>query len=89
METIHVMFNELTTMDYEQFSLEIELQSMSPATSSLGLVPNPVSQQPFLVAAAARAVDLADLPMSTSIDQDAPSTSIPSTQEQDQSPIIS
>ncbi|GKA91145.1 retrovirus-related pol polyprotein from transposon TNT 1-94, partial [Tanacetum coccineum] len=88
-ETIHVMFNELTTMAYEQFSSELGLQSMTPATSSSGLVPNPVSQQPFPVAAAARAIDLADLPMSTSIDQDAPSTSIPSTQEQDQSPIIS
>ncbi|GKF20786.1 retrovirus-related pol polyprotein from transposon TNT 1-94, partial [Tanacetum coccineum] len=38
---------------------------------------------------APRAVDLADLPMSTSIDQDAPSTSIPSTQDQEHSQIIS
>ncbi|GJY48557.1 hypothetical protein Tco_0438513 [Tanacetum coccineum] len=51
--------------------------------------PPPNAISPVPVAAAARAVDLADLPMSTSIDQDAPSTSIPSTQEQDQSPIIS
>nr|GEW38864.1 retrovirus-related Pol polyprotein from transposon TNT 1-94 [Tanacetum cinerariifolium] len=36
-----------------------------------------------------RAVDIADLHVSTSIDQDAPSTSIPSTQEQERSPIIS
>ncbi|GKE86463.1 hypothetical protein Tco_1560205, partial [Tanacetum coccineum] len=41
------------------------------------------------VAAAPRAVDLADSLVSTSIDQDAPSTSIPSTQEQEHSPIIS
>ncbi|GJY98199.1 retrovirus-related pol polyprotein from transposon TNT 1-94 [Tanacetum coccineum] len=40
-------------------------------------------------AAAPRAVVLADSPMSTSIDQDAPSTSIPSTQEQEHSPNIS
>ncbi|GJW55385.1 retrovirus-related pol polyprotein from transposon TNT 1-94 [Tanacetum coccineum] len=33
--------------------------------------------------------DIADSPVSTSVDQDAPTTSIPSTQEQEQSPIIS
>nr|GEY07722.1 ribonuclease H-like domain-containing protein [Tanacetum cinerariifolium] len=95
------------------------LQCMTPATSSLGLVPNPISQQPcippnkndwdhlfqpmfdeyynpstfavspVLVAAAPRAVYLADSLVSTSIDQDAPSTSIPSTEEQENSPNIS
>ncbi|GKB01958.1 hypothetical protein Tco_0830002, partial [Tanacetum coccineum] len=40
-------------------------------------------------AAALRAVVLADSSMSTSIDQDAPSTSITSTQEQEHSPNIS
>nr|GEV81841.1 RNA-directed DNA polymerase, eukaryota [Tanacetum cinerariifolium] len=40
-------------------------------------------------AAASRAMDLADSLVSTSIDQDAPSTSIPSSQEQEHSPIIS
>ncbi|GJZ14831.1 retrovirus-related pol polyprotein from transposon TNT 1-94 [Tanacetum coccineum] len=40
-------------------------------------------------AAAPRTVDLADSPVSTSIDQDAPSTSIPSTQDQEHSLIIS
>ncbi|GKG37345.1 hypothetical protein Tco_0447518, partial [Tanacetum coccineum] len=40
-------------------------------------------------AAAPRAEVLADSPVSTSIDQDAPSTSIPSSQEQEHSPIIS
>ncbi|GKF31471.1 hypothetical protein Tco_0101269 [Tanacetum coccineum] len=40
-------------------------------------------------AAAPRAKVLADSPVSTSIDQDAPSTSIPSSQEHEQSPIIS
>ncbi|GJY15970.1 hypothetical protein Tco_0386392 [Tanacetum coccineum] len=92
---------------------------MTPATSSSGLVSNPILQQPcnppprddwdrlfqpmfdeyfnpptivvspVSVAAAPRAVDLADSHVSTSIDQDAPSTSIPSTQEQEHSPIIS
>ncbi|GJS44186.1 retrovirus-related pol polyprotein from transposon TNT 1-94 [Tanacetum coccineum] len=40
-------------------------------------------------AAAPKAKVLADFPVSTSIDQDAPSTSIPSSQEQEHSPIIS
>ncbi|GJU50991.1 retrovirus-related pol polyprotein from transposon TNT 1-94 [Tanacetum coccineum] len=95
------------------------LHSMTPATSSSGLVPNLVSQIPcippprddwdclfqpmfdeyFNLASIAiipsqdvatpRAVALADSPVLTSIDQDAPSTSIPSTQEQEHSPNIS
>ncbi|GKA91425.1 retrovirus-related pol polyprotein from transposon TNT 1-94 [Tanacetum coccineum] len=40
---------------------------------SSGPVLNPVSQQPFPVTAEPRAIDLADSPVSTSIDQDAPS----------------
>ncbi|GJU23308.1 retrovirus-related pol polyprotein from transposon TNT 1-94 [Tanacetum coccineum] len=92
---------------------------MTHATSSSGLLPNPIPQQPCIpptrndwdrlfqpmfdeyfnpppsvvslvqVAVKLRAVDIADSPVSTSIDQDAPSTSIPSTQEQEQSLIIS
>ncbi|GKA25273.1 retrovirus-related pol polyprotein from transposon TNT 1-94 [Tanacetum coccineum] len=95
------------------------LQSMTPATTSSGLVPNPIPQQPcnppnrddwdrlfqpmfdeyfnpptivvspVPVAAAPRAVDTTESPVSTSIDLDAPSTSIPSTQEQEHSLIIS
>ncbi|GKB42363.1 hypothetical protein Tco_0887305 [Tanacetum coccineum] len=119
METIHVTFDELTTMASEQFGSGSGLQVMTPATSSLGLVSNPIPQQPcnppnrddwdrlfqpmfdeyfnpppsaispVPVTAAPRAVDIVDSPVSTSIDQDAPSTSIPSIQEQEQSPIIS
>ncbi|GKB44546.1 integrase, catalytic region, zinc finger, CCHC-type containing protein, partial [Tanacetum coccineum] len=73
-ETIHVIFDELTAISSEQFSLGHGLHSMTPATSK---------------AAALRAVVLADSSMSTSIDQDAPSTSITSTQEQEHSPNIS
>ncbi|GJY27411.1 retrovirus-related pol polyprotein from transposon TNT 1-94 [Tanacetum coccineum] len=70
------------------------LHFMTPATSSSGLVPNIVSQQPFVVslvqeADALRAVDLANSPMSTSIDQDAPSSSTPSTKQLEQSLNIS
>ncbi|GJY15323.1 retrovirus-related pol polyprotein from transposon TNT 1-94 [Tanacetum coccineum] len=114
METIHVTFDELTMMDFKQFSSGLGLQFMTPTTSSLRLVPNPIPQQPFnpltrndwdhydeyfnpppsvvspiQVVDTPRVVDLVDSPASTSIDQDAPSKSIPSTQEQEQSPIIS
>ncbi|GKC50381.1 integrase, catalytic region, zinc finger, CCHC-type containing protein [Tanacetum coccineum] len=118
-ETIHVTFDEMTAMASEQFSSGPGLHSMTPATSSSGLVPNTVSQQPCIPpniddwdhlfqpmfdeyftplsiavspvqeVAAPRAVVLADSLVSTSIDQDAPSTSIPSTQEQEHSSNIS
>ncbi|GJS73188.1 hypothetical protein Tco_0706029 [Tanacetum coccineum] len=42
-ETIHVTFDELTTMASEQFSSGLGLHSLTPATSSSGLVPNIVS----------------------------------------------
>nr|GEW16418.1 retrovirus-related Pol polyprotein from transposon TNT 1-94 [Tanacetum cinerariifolium] len=60
---------------YNRTSSGFGLQSMTPTTSSSGLVLNPILQQPFPVADAPRAVDLADSPVSKSIDQDAPSTS--------------
>ncbi|GJS95317.1 hypothetical protein Tco_0802285 [Tanacetum coccineum] len=118
-ETIHGTFDELTAMASEQFSLGPGLHTMTPATSSSGLVPNLIPQQPCIPplrddwdhlfqpmfdeyftppsiavspvqeAAALRAVVLADSLMSTSIDQDAPSSSTPSIQEQEQSPNIS
>ncbi|GJV88060.1 retrovirus-related pol polyprotein from transposon TNT 1-94 [Tanacetum coccineum] len=89
METIHVMFDELTVMTSKQFGSRPGLQVMTPATSCSGLIPNTIPQQPFPVAAAPRAIDIANSPLSTSIGQNAPSTSIPSTQEQEHSPIIS
>ncbi|GJY11290.1 retrovirus-related pol polyprotein from transposon TNT 1-94 [Tanacetum coccineum] len=118
-ETIHVTFDELTAMASEQFGSGPGLQVLTPATSSSGLVPNIIPQQPcnppkrddwdtlfqplfdeyfnpptiavstVPVAAAPRAVEIADSPVSTSIDQDAPSSSIPSTQDQEHSLIIS
>ncbi|GJR62976.1 hypothetical protein Tco_1505138 [Tanacetum coccineum] len=50
--------------------------------------PPTIAVSTVLVAAAPRAVEIADSPVSTSIGEDAPSTSIPSTQEQEHSPII-
>nr|GEY22535.1 hypothetical protein [Tanacetum cinerariifolium] len=119
METIHVAFDELTSMDSEQFSSGPGLQVMTPATTSSGLVPNQIPQKPcnprnrddldrffqpmfdeyfnpptiavstLLVAAAPRAIVTTESPVSTLIDMDAPSTSMPSTQEQEHSLIIS
>ncbi|GKC44180.1 hypothetical protein Tco_1061902 [Tanacetum coccineum] len=51
--------------------------------------PLTIAVSPVLVANAPRVVDLANSPVSTSIDQDASSTSTPSTQDQEHSPIIS
>ncbi|GJT89049.1 hypothetical protein Tco_1070766 [Tanacetum coccineum] len=65
------------------------LHSMNPTTSSSGLVSNPVSQQPCIPPNRDDSVVLADSPVSTSIDQDAPSTIVPSTQEHEHSPNIS
>nr|GEZ36379.1 integrase, catalytic region, zinc finger, CCHC-type, peptidase aspartic, catalytic [Tanacetum cinerariifolium] len=103
-ETIHVTFDELSGMASEQLGSGPGLQSLTPATSSSGLVSNHVSQQPCIplnkdawdrlfqlmfdeyfnpptiavslvpVAAAQRAVDLADSYVSMSVNQDAPST---------------
>ncbi|GKA35400.1 retrovirus-related pol polyprotein from transposon TNT 1-94, partial [Tanacetum coccineum] len=47
-ETIHVTFVELTVMASEKSSSGLRLYSMTPATSSSGLVPNIVSQQPCI-----------------------------------------
>ncbi|GKA73614.1 retrovirus-related pol polyprotein from transposon TNT 1-94 [Tanacetum coccineum] len=51
--------------------------------------PPTIVVSPVLVAVEPRAVAIADSPVSTSIDLDAPSTSIPLTQNQEHSPIIS
>ncbi|GKD41424.1 hypothetical protein Tco_1261631 [Tanacetum coccineum] len=51
--------------------------------------PPPIDISPVQEVATLRAKVLADSPVSTSIDQDAPSTIIPSSQEQEHSPIIS
>ncbi|GKE49510.1 putative ribonuclease H-like domain-containing protein [Tanacetum coccineum] len=47
-ETVHVDFDELTAMASEHSSLEPALHEMTPATISLGLVPNPPSSTSFV-----------------------------------------
>ncbi|GJY69311.1 retrovirus-related pol polyprotein from transposon TNT 1-94 [Tanacetum coccineum] len=46
-KTIQVDFDELTAIASEQSSLEPALHEMTPATLSLGLVPNPLPSAPF------------------------------------------
>ncbi|GJZ16283.1 hypothetical protein Tco_0551960 [Tanacetum coccineum] len=95
METILVTFDELTAMASKQFSSGPAPQLLTPGTISSGLGPNhffnppPSVVSPVQVAAAPRPVDPTSSLVSTSVDQDAPSVSISSTQEQEQSPIIS
>ncbi|GJX21055.1 retrovirus-related pol polyprotein from transposon TNT 1-94 [Tanacetum coccineum] len=95
-ETIHVTFDELTAMAFEQFSSGPELHSMIPATSSLGLVPNPIPQQPCIPPPRddwdclfQPMFDEYITPPSIDVSPDTPSSSTPSTQEQEQSPNIS
>ncbi|GKA08631.1 hypothetical protein Tco_0687962 [Tanacetum coccineum] len=45
-KTIHVDFDELTAMAFEQLGPRPGLQFMTPATSSSGLVTNPIPQKP-------------------------------------------
>ncbi|GJW71464.1 retrovirus-related pol polyprotein from transposon TNT 1-94 [Tanacetum coccineum] len=47
-ETIHVDFDELTAMASEHSSSGLALHEMTPATISLGLVPNPYPSTPFV-----------------------------------------
>nr|GEX55655.1 hypothetical protein [Tanacetum cinerariifolium] len=82
LETIYVTFDELTAMASEQFSSGPRPQHLTPRTLCSGLVPNPPSSTPI-------PTDLTGLPVSTSINQDVPSSNNPSTQEQEQSSIIS
>ncbi|GKC24018.1 retrovirus-related pol polyprotein from transposon TNT 1-94 [Tanacetum coccineum] len=89
-ETINVTLDELTSMASEQFSSGPELHYMTPATSSTRLVNTLTLHQLLFLQFKKLLLQevLADSPVSTSIDQDAPSTSIPSSQEHEQSPII-
>ncbi|GKE75591.1 hypothetical protein Tco_1537632 [Tanacetum coccineum] len=118
-EILVFSFDELTTIASEQFGSQHGLHVLTRATSSSGLVPNIIPQQPcnppkrddwdtffqplfdeyfnpptiavsiVPVADAPRAIEIADSHVSTSIDQDTPSSSIPSTQDQEHSLIIS
>ncbi|GJR28451.1 hypothetical protein Tco_1104683 [Tanacetum coccineum] len=119
METIYVMFDELTTIASKQFSSRPAPQLMTPGYISSGLVQNPIPQQqyqpptkndwdilfqpmfdeffnppqsvvsPAPTAVAQRLADPIGSPSLISNDQNAPSTSVLSTQELVKSPTIS
>ncbi|GKC87611.1 hypothetical protein Tco_1148260, partial [Tanacetum coccineum] len=87
-EIIHVTFDELTAMASEQFSSRPGLQCMTPDRLFQPMfdeyfTPPPIVVTPVQEVVAPRAVVLADSPVLTSIDQDAPSSSTPLTQEQE------
>ncbi|GJS38087.1 retrovirus-related pol polyprotein from transposon TNT 1-94, partial [Tanacetum coccineum] len=97
LETIHVTFDELTTMASEQFSSGHVPQLMAPGTLNIGLLPNPPSSTPYIpptkndrdILFQPRPADPTGSPMSTSLEQDATSASTSSNQEQEQSLVIS
>ncbi|GKB22373.1 retrovirus-related pol polyprotein from transposon TNT 1-94, partial [Tanacetum coccineum] len=91
-ETIHVDFDELTTMASKQFDSGPGPQLLTPGTISSRLVPNPPSPTP--VASHVPAVvspepaDSTGIPSSTTIDQDALSPSSSQTPQETQSLVI-
>ncbi|GJT29536.1 retrovirus-related pol polyprotein from transposon TNT 1-94 [Tanacetum coccineum] len=98
-ETIHVDFDELTAMASEHSSSGPVLHEMTPATISLGLVPNSPPSTPVdhpapevialidEVAALVSAVSTGS-PSSTTFNQDAPSLSNSQTTPDTQPPVI-
>ncbi|GJU68326.1 retrovirus-related pol polyprotein from transposon TNT 1-94 [Tanacetum coccineum] len=95
-ETIHVTFDELTSMASEQFSSAPGLHFMTPATSNSRLVPNTVSRQPCIPPNRddwnylfQHMFDEYFTPPVIAVPLDALSLSTPSTQEQEQSLNIS
>ncbi|GJY89328.1 retrovirus-related pol polyprotein from transposon TNT 1-94 [Tanacetum coccineum] len=89
METIHLEFDELTTMAFEQLDLGPGLQLMTPGTISSGLVHNPPSLTPYVPPTKNEPANLIGSPSLTSIDQAAPSAITSPTIQETQSPIIS
>nr|GFB38006.1 retrovirus-related Pol polyprotein from transposon TNT 1-94 [Tanacetum cinerariifolium] len=95
-ETIHVDFDELTTMASEQCSSRSALHEMTHATISSGLMPKSSSSTPFVPPSRndwdllfqSIQDDSTGLPSLTTIDQDAPSASTSHTTAETQSSVI-
>nr|GFA59468.1 hypothetical protein [Tanacetum cinerariifolium] len=98
-ETIHVDFDELTTIASKQSNSGPALHEMTPATISSGLVPKPTSSTPVDPPAPAVIAPIAEViapepvestgsPSSKIVDQDAPSPSKTQTTSETQSPVI-
>ncbi|GJZ08763.1 retrovirus-related pol polyprotein from transposon TNT 1-94 [Tanacetum coccineum] len=81
-EAAHTMliFSKALLYDWDSFFQPLFDEYFNPPT---------IVVSPILEVVAPRAVDIVESPVSPSIDQDAPSSSIPSTQEQEHAPIIS
>nr|GEW68277.1 hypothetical protein [Tanacetum cinerariifolium] len=86
-ENIHVDFDELTAMAFEQSSSGPALHEMTPANISSGLVPKSTSSTPFvppsrnaLKVIAPEPPKSTGSPSSTTVDQDAPSPKVASDQ---------
>ncbi|GKD46166.1 retrovirus-related pol polyprotein from transposon TNT 1-94 [Tanacetum coccineum] len=99
METIHVDFEELKAMASEQFGSRPGLQLMtlgtissrlaqSPSPPSTPYPPSVVSLPPPAAVVAPIPVDTTSTPSSTSVDQDAPSTSTSLIHEDSQEPVL-
>ncbi|GJX77448.1 retrovirus-related pol polyprotein from transposon TNT 1-94 [Tanacetum coccineum] len=89
-ETIHVDFDELTTMASEQSNLEPALHEMTPAIPMFDEFYSPPASvaSPVHVVEAPAPVESTGSPSSTSVDQDAPSPSTSQTTQQSQSKVI-
>ncbi|GJU01029.1 retrovirus-related pol polyprotein from transposon TNT 1-94 [Tanacetum coccineum] len=87
-ETIHVDFDELTTMASEYSNLEPALYEMTPAIISSGLVP-PEAIAPIAEVVAPDPDGSTGSPSSTTVDQDVPSLNNSQTTPKTQSPVIS
>nr|GEV05039.1 retrovirus-related Pol polyprotein from transposon TNT 1-94 [Tanacetum cinerariifolium] len=90
-KTIHVNFDELTAMAFDQSSSGPALHKMTPTTISSGLVPKPTSStpvdppapkviDPIAEVVAPEPVESTGSPSSTIVDQDAPSPKVSSYQ---------
>ncbi|GJY84473.1 retrovirus-related pol polyprotein from transposon TNT 1-94 [Tanacetum coccineum] len=88
--TIHVDFDELTTMASEQFSSGPEPKLLTPGTISLGLAQNIPSSTPYVPPTKNDWEILKQpiTPSSTTIDQDAPFTSTSQTTPEPPYPVI-
>ncbi|GJT75859.1 retrovirus-related pol polyprotein from transposon TNT 1-94 [Tanacetum coccineum] len=98
-ETIHVDFDELTTMASEHSSSGPALHEMTPATITSGLVPNPHPSTPVdhpapeVIAPSNEVIapvlgDSTGSPSSTTVDQDASSLSNSQTTPKTEPPVI-
>nr|GFB17308.1 hypothetical protein [Tanacetum cinerariifolium] len=88
-ETIHVDFDELTAMDFEQHSSGSTLHEMTPTTITLKVIA-PIDEvvAPIDEVVAPEPAESTGSPSSTTVDQDAPSPTKSQTTPKTQPPVI-